>query len=213
MPIVINPSVVRSFCIRLVQALILVLSWKAHSIWNPVKWIQDSTTAQSIVQKTKPWLDRGNKAVIAIAPAVQTVVLGAVIPAVCGYGVRTFEEFFNYTGRSPFTPTLHDMNKMSHYAFHAGIGSGLLGLLWRFSRNLPSDIRIASLLSGIYFYAFGRAVIMEPSESMLMMQSRYFPILAVGTIAAHRIPEIKKNLPIIAYMSGIISSMQVLSFR
>ena len=102
------------------------------------------------------------------APAAKTVAVGAIIPLVTGYLVRSFEERTDYTGRNGFhDEARQDLLKMSHYAFHTANMGALSWGIWRLSRSFPDDIRVSSLSK--------RAVLLRSWKGIYHGSCRIYP--------------------------------------
>lgn len=193
-----NPEMARNEILNIIKVVVLAV------LSRPVLMIFDINALPS------PFVER----VVAYGkPCMRAAAIGSILPLTIGYATRKFEEFVDYTGRDGFDHPRQDLLKMSHYAFHATMMSGLSYAVWKLSKPLSEDIRVASVLSAIYFYAVGRACVIDPAESMLMMNVKYMPAICIAIVGLNRSPTLQRNMPIVSSVMGISGILHVIGFH
>jgi hypothetical protein len=198
-----NSSSTVKFFINFIQLLIVLISYNSFSRVINAALVSPTPTRESI-----------RSAIIRATPAIKTIVAGALFPAIVGYAVRRFEVLADYTGRDGFQGNpRYDLFKMSHYAFHTVIMSGVSHLSWKISSGMADDIKVATLLSSVYFYAVGRCIPMDPAESNLMMRLRYMPAVCISLIAINRTEALRKFLRPAAVLMALGSSFHIIGFH
>lgn len=200
---IINPNFRITLIFNVIKIFAVFLSYQSSGMWQGMRSCFNTSfypSVQSVIRSS--------------GPLVRVMAVGAVLPCALGYNVRKFEDTTEFTGRDVFQGEIpHDLSKMAHYAFHICIvGSMAFGIL-KYSQTLSSDIRMASIIAGTYFYAVGRAWVMSPAESRLMEHCKYLPASCLGIIAYNRIPIIKEYMPAINALVGMSSSIHILGFH